>query len=110
MIRLTRCVELTRAAICAITALTVFAVSAEGLIAADWPQFRGPERNGVSSETGLLDNWAEVAPKELWRQPIGNGFSAISVVAGRMFTAEADDAVRPENREPVGAEFLIRGR
>jgi len=34
--------------------------------AADWPQFRGPSRDGTSPETGLLKQWPQEGPKELW--------------------------------------------
>jgi outer membrane protein assembly factor BamB len=53
---------------------------------AGWPQFRGPERNGVSQETGLLDKWPTDGPKVLWRVKLGNGYSGISVYKGRIYT------------------------
>jgi len=52
----------------------------------DWPQFRGVNRDGVSPETGLLKNWPESGPKEVWRIPIGEGYSAISIVGDRLYT------------------------
>jgi hypothetical protein len=54
--------------------------------AGDWSQYRGPERSGVSTETGVLDSWPEAGPEELWRQQIGVGYSAISVVGERLYT------------------------
>ena len=62
-------------------------------LAADWPQFRGPNRDGVSDETGLLESWPDGGPRELWRVALGEGFSGISVVDGRIFTlyARGDD-------------------
>lgn len=61
--------------------------------AADWPQSRGPNRDGISHETGLLKSWPEGGPKVLWRVPIGVGFSGISISGGRLYTmsAEGDD-------------------
>ncbi|NIL99560.1 MAG: PQQ-binding-like beta-propeller repeat protein [Acidobacteria bacterium] len=53
---------------------------------ASWPQWRGPDRTGVSEETGLAASWPESGPKELWRRPLGQGFSAIVVDAGRLYT------------------------
>ncbi|MDZ7722163.1 MAG: hypothetical protein U5R06_04865 [candidate division KSB1 bacterium] len=41
--------------------------------AADWPQFRGPERTGVSSETGLVTSWPEGGPELLWSTEILGG-------------------------------------
>ena len=52
----------------------------------DWPQFLGPQRNGISDETGLLDSWPDGGPKKLWRVPGGVGMSGIVVSRGRMVT------------------------
>jgi outer membrane protein assembly factor BamB len=52
----------------------------------DWSQYRGPERSGVSQETGLLDSWPETGPEELWRRQIGIGYSAISVAGEQLYT------------------------
>jgi outer membrane protein assembly factor BamB len=51
-------------------------------LAADWPQFLGPLRNGVSAETGLVQTWPTEGPPRLWEKPIGAGFSG-PVVAGK---------------------------
>ena len=57
------------------------------LIAADWPQWRGPNRDGISSETGLLTAWPSGGPKVLWRiSGLGVGYSSFSIVNGRMYT------------------------
>ncbi len=50
-------------------------------VAADWPQFLGPERNGVSTETGLLQTWDAKGPPLLWQKNVGEGYSA-PVIAG----------------------------
>lgn len=73
--------------------------SADG---ADWPQFRGPERNGISQETGLLDAWPDDGPPEIWRRPLGEGYSAITVVGNRLYTmygAEAETESEGEGGE-----------
>ena len=55
-------------------------------IAADWPQFRGPARDGQSKETGLLKEWPKEGPKLLWQlKDIGDGYSAPAVVGGRLY-------------------------
>src|SRR5687767_8953825 len=47
----------------------------------DWPQWRGPNRDGVSKETGLLKEWPAAGPKLLWQvKEIGGGYSTPSVV------------------------------
>ena len=54
---------------------------------ADWPQWRGPNRDGVSAETGLLQQWPAGGPPLLWRATgAGAGFSGVSIAAGRVFT------------------------
>jgi outer membrane protein assembly factor BamB len=47
----------------------------------DWPQFLGPDRNGVSAETGLLQSWPKEGPPVVWQHDVGEGFSG-PVVAG----------------------------
>lgn len=49
--------------------------------AADWPQLLGPTRNGISTETGLLQAWPREGPALVWERKVGAGFSG-PVVAG----------------------------
>jgi outer membrane protein assembly factor BamB len=52
----------------------------------DWPQWRGPDRNGVSKETGLLKEWPAGGPKLLWQvNDLGDGYSTPSVVGTRIY-------------------------
>ena len=78
---------------CALAAAAVLGAVqlAAGSSAEDWPQFRGIHRNGVSAETGMLGSWPEGGPKEVWRVPIGEGYSAVSVVGNRLYTMFADN-------------------
>ena len=63
------------------------ALAAAPAAAADWPQWRGPQRNGVSAETGWLAGWPEGAePKTAWRAQVGRGHSPVSVSRGRAYT------------------------
>lgn len=66
--------------------LTLIVSIAAPLAAGDWPQFLGPQRNGLSDETGLLDAWPANGPAEVWRVPGGVGMSGIAVSGGRAFT------------------------
>ena len=52
----------------------------------EWPQILGPQRNGLSSETGLLDRFPEDGPKEVWRVPGGVGMSGLAISRGRVLT------------------------
>ncbi|MDG1895456.1 MAG: PQQ-binding-like beta-propeller repeat protein [Fuerstiella sp.] len=54
------------------------------LSAADWNQFRGPNRDNLSSETGLLDRWPDGGPERLWTATgLGKGYA--SVVNGKLY-------------------------
>ena len=62
--------------------------------AADSPQWRGPERNGLSKETGLLKEWPEGGPKLLWSvEGVGSGFSSLSIVKGVLYITGTVDNV-----------------
>ena len=53
-----------------------------------WPQFRGPRRNGVSDEKGLLASWPEGGPKLLWKaHGLGKGFCSPIIVGGSIYIA-----------------------
>ena len=55
-------------------------------VAADWPQWQGPDRNAISKETGLLKEWPKDGPPLAWKvKDLGGGYSAPSVAAGRVF-------------------------
>ena len=54
--------------------------------AADWPQWRGPQRTGISEETGLLKEWPKDGPKLVWQiKDVGDGYSTPSVVGDRLY-------------------------
>jgi outer membrane protein assembly factor BamB len=56
----------------------------------DWPQWRGPNRDGISSEKGLLKAWPKGGPPVAWRATgVGDGYSSFSVVNGRLYTLGA---------------------
>jgi outer membrane protein assembly factor BamB len=54
--------------------------------ASDWPQWRGPERDGISKENGLLKQWPAAGPKLLWQvNDIGDGYSTPAVVGTHIY-------------------------
>jgi outer membrane protein assembly factor BamB len=62
---------------------TAFAASAASF---DWPQWQGPDRNAVSKERGLLQEWAKDGPPLAWKiKGLGGGYSAPSIAAGKIF-------------------------
>ncbi len=54
--------------------------------AADWPHWRGPARNGISTETQWSRVWPSEGPPVRWRTKVGTGFSSVAVSRGRVFT------------------------
>lgn len=103
--------------------------------AADWPQFRGPNRDGVSKETGLLQEWPKGGPEKVWTVTgAGDGFGSVAVVNGTIFgmgirnkkdvlwakaesdgkelwVVELDDAIaKSPNMGPSGSPTVAEGR
>jgi outer membrane protein assembly factor BamB len=54
--------------------------------AEDWPQWRGPERDGISNETQWSSMWPADGPKQIWRISVGTGYSSVAVSNGRVYT------------------------
>jgi outer membrane protein assembly factor BamB len=55
--------------------------------AADWPQWRGPNRDGISKETGLLKQWPAEGPPLVWKASgAGRGYSSFSISNGKLYT------------------------
>ncbi|MSU25473.1 MAG: polyvinylalcohol dehydrogenase [Opitutus sp.] len=72
-----------------LTALLAFSPFSVSALAAgsDWPQWRGPDRSDVSTETGLLKSWPTGGPKRVWLfENAGHGYSAPAIVGGKYFT------------------------
>jgi len=70
-------------------ALTVMLVLMTSYImAADWPQYLGPDRNGIATETGLKRSWPEDGPKVLWTFPLGEGFAGPAVSDGKVYVLD----------------------
>lgn len=59
-----------------------------GATADDWPQWLGPQRDGVWRETGIIEKFPEGGPKQLWRAPLGSGYSGPSVSNGKVFVMD----------------------
>ena len=68
-------------------------------LAENWPQFRGPRRDGSSSETGLLRKWADGGPKVLWSTGVCQGFAGPAIFNGRVYLNDYDEKT---------AEWLVR--
>ncbi|MEW4488856.1 PQQ-binding-like beta-propeller repeat protein [Thalassoglobus sp. JC818] len=70
----------------------IFCLTSQGIISADdWPQFLGPNRNGISKETGLVDSFPSSGPKVLWKSDGGVGMSGVVIAEGIACTLIQDD-------------------
>ncbi len=66
--------------------LTLAAISAAGLSAADWPQWRGPDRSNVSKDAGLLAEWPKDGPPLAWTaEGLGQGVPSVAVAGGKAY-------------------------
>src|SRR5690349_4578634 len=64
----------------------VLLASAARALADDWPQWRGPNRDGISKETGLLKEWPKGGPKLLWQvRDLDGGYATTSIAGGRVY-------------------------
>ncbi len=79
-----------------ILAVYLLSLPSSWLGAADWPRFLGPEGNGVSRETGLLERWPEEGPPRVWEIRSGETYAAPSIMGGALILfhrAGAEEAV-----------------
>jgi outer membrane protein assembly factor BamB len=81
-------------------ALTLPLLPPAALRAGDWPQWRGPNRDGVCGETGLLESFPAGGLKVCWRAAVGWGFSSPVVAQGRVYLADSE-VDKPRARERV---------
>jgi len=63
---------------------------------ADWPQWRGPHRDGLASASPIRTDWEKNPPKPLWTAAIGGGYSSFAIVGERLYTQD-----RVQNGERV---------
>src|SRR5437588_3946044 len=87
MVRLFSWCSLVAAALCP---LALYAAGTNDS-APDWPKFRGPNGDGISRDTGLLQDWPKDGPPLVWKSdPVGTGFSSVSMAGRRVFTMGDD--------------------
>src|SRR5687767_5087781 len=96
----------TFAAVKSIAFLFAFIVCLNFARADDWPQWLGPQRDGVWRERGILKEFPSGGPKVRWRTPVGAGYAGPAVVAGRVYLT--DRIVAPKASTP--ADPFQRGK
>ena len=72
--------------------LVVMAAVAVAAAPADWPGFRGPNRDNISTETGLYRTWPAGGPKVLWKTTVAEGYAGAAIKAGRLYVNDYDEA------------------
>jgi outer membrane protein assembly factor BamB len=76
----------SRGVLLTLACVAALAVRPAGQAAADWPQLRGPDRTGVSTESGLLPQWPPSGPRVLWTASnLGAGYGSVAISADRIF-------------------------
>src|SRR2546429_9931267 len=89
-------------------ALGMFAMHAD-----DWPQWLGPQRDGVWRETGILETFPAGGPKVRWRTPINAGYAGPAVAGGRVYVTDlqlAEGVELPANafgKKPLPAKERV---
>jgi outer membrane protein assembly factor BamB len=69
------------------------------ILGADWPQFRGSNRDNISTETGLYRTWPAGGPKVLWKTPVCEGYAGAAIKDGKVYLNDYDS---------VKKEHLVR--
>lgn len=101
--------ELLRVALLLGAFLLCRGFSDTGARADDWPQWRGINRDAISHETGLLQDWPKGGPRLVWKaQGLGRGYSSVSVADGKIFTM--GDLGAPVNGEALIALQVSGGK
>jgi len=86
--------ESTRRVFVVKAALLAVAIASPTL-AGDWPGWRGPNRDGVSTEKGLLQQWGPAGPPLAWKSSgVGSGFAGLAVAGERLFTMGDKDGAQ----------------
>ncbi|HWF18883.1 MAG TPA: PQQ-binding-like beta-propeller repeat protein, partial [Verrucomicrobiae bacterium] len=68
----------------------ILAGTQASVYADDWYRWRGPNLNGISTETGWQTQWPDEGPKRLWKASVGMGFSSMTVSHGHLYTMGND--------------------
>jgi outer membrane protein assembly factor BamB len=68
--------------------ICVLKITFAPIFAEDWPEWRGKGRNGIWTESGILDKFPEKGLTAVWRTPIHGGFAGPAVAAGRVFVTD----------------------
>src|ERR1700723_2304885 len=93
-----------RRTLCTLSCCLTLMVLGDGMTASagSWPSWRGPNRDGISPEKGLLDSWSEQGPPLKWKaKGLGKGFSSVSIDGGRIYTMGAGPSTKTNAKKSV---------
>ncbi len=76
----------------------------------DWPQWLGPQRDGVWRETGILEKFPAGGPKVLWRAPVGGGYAGPAVAGGKVYVTDRVLAAGVKNPANAFARNALEGQ
>src|SRR6516164_6931304 len=80
------------------------------VLAADWPQWLGEDRQGIWRETGLLEAFPSGGPKVVWRAPLGTGNSGPAVAMGRVYVMDRQPALGTDGKPAPNIEGKTPGK
>lgn len=90
------------------------AQAADNTTLTDWPNWRGPQYNGISNEISWQSDWPPNGPKILWKRSVGTGFSSITVSDSQVYTmgntGKKGDKKEKEHKDVVYCLNAITGR
>jgi outer membrane protein assembly factor BamB len=87
------------------------ALTDQAVHADDWPQWLGPQRDGVWRESGIIEKFPEKGPRVRWRTPIGEGYSGPAVADGKVYITDRvlpQGIANPDN--PFGRKQRVQGK
>jgi outer membrane protein assembly factor BamB len=98
----------------ALAACLTYSRAGEPVKTRDWPQWRGPERNAISTETGLLREWPKGGPTLLWdsrkanaEKSVGAGISSLAIVQGKIYTLGDLNSNVADKKSRTGEEYVF---
>jgi outer membrane protein assembly factor BamB len=90
----------TKSILTLLSIAVVFGVASAPVLGDDWPQWLGPQRDGVWRESGIVDRFPSDGPPVRWRAPIGGGYAGPAVAGGRVYVTDrvlAEGVRNPDN-------------
>jgi outer membrane protein assembly factor BamB len=88
-------------------AVLAAAIAVPGVLADDWPQWLGPQRDGVWREAGILDKLPPGGPKIVWRAPIAAGYASPAIADGKVYVTDRIGGAAKAKKSSAGKERVL---